>query len=90
MASEDRQDSGQDSLIAGETVRIDRLYRSCVERLIDILDSLNSGFLEILTDKLPSMIKHIDMVDQLAGFLGPVNEPDAIPASCRDYFSFRF
>ena len=49
---------------------IDRLNRSGVERLIDILDRLNnSGSLDILADKLPSMIKHIDMVDQLAGCL---------------------
>ncbi len=49
---------------------IDRLNRSGVERLIDILDRLNhSGSLDILADKLPSMIKHIDMIDQLAGCL---------------------
>jgi uncharacterized protein YjgD (DUF1641 family) len=49
---------------------IDRLNRSGVERLIDLLDRLNnSGSLDILADKLPSMIKHIDMVDQLAGCL---------------------
>lgn len=49
---------------------IDRLNRSGVERLIDILDRLNnSGSLDILADKLPSLIKHIDMVDQLAGCL---------------------
>ena len=49
---------------------IDRLNRSGVERLIDILDRLNnSGSLDILADKLPSMIKHIDMVDQIAGCL---------------------
>ena len=49
---------------------IDRLNRSGVERLIDILDRLNnSGSLDILDNKLPSMIKHIDMVDQLAGCL---------------------
>ena len=49
---------------------LDRLNRSGVERLIDILDRLNnSGSLDILADKLPSMIKHIDMVDQLAGCL---------------------
>ena len=47
---------------------IDRLNRSGVERLIDILDRLNnSGSLDILAAKLPSMIEHIEMVDRLAG-----------------------
>ena len=49
---------------------IDRLNRSGVERLIDILDKLNnSGSLDILADKLPRMIAHIEMIDQLAGCL---------------------
>jgi len=49
---------------------IDRLNRSGVERLIDILDRLNnSGSLDILAEKLPNMIQHVEMVDRLAGCL---------------------
>ena len=49
---------------------IDRLNRSGVERLIDILDKLHSsGSLDILADRLPRMIEHIEMIDRLAGCL---------------------
>jgi len=54
---------------------IDRLNRSGVERLIDILDRLNnSGSLDILADKLPNMIQHVEMVDRLAGCLNQGGE----------------
>lgn len=49
---------------------IDRLNRSGVERLIDILDRLNnSGSLDILADRLPKLIEHIEMIDRLIGCL---------------------
>jgi len=49
---------------------IDRLNRSGVERLIDLLDKLHcSGSLDILADRLPRMIEHIEMIDRLAGCL---------------------
>lgn len=52
---------------AGALSVIDRLNRSGVERLIDILDKLhNSGSLDILADRLPRMIEHIELVDRLA------------------------
>lgn len=55
---------------AGALNVIDRLNRSGVERLIDILDKLhNSGSLDILADRLPRMIEHIELVDRLAGCL---------------------
>lgn len=60
---------GRIAQMAAEALNVvDRLNRSGVERLVDILDRLNhSGSLDILADKLPNMIKHVDMVDQLAG-----------------------
>lgn len=55
---------------AGALNVIDRLNRSGVERLIDILDKLHSsGSLDILADRLPRMIEHIELVDRLAGCL---------------------
>jgi uncharacterized protein YjgD (DUF1641 family) len=49
---------------------IDRLNRSGVERLIDILDRLqSSGSLDILADRLPRMIEHMEIIDRLAGCL---------------------
>ena len=54
---------------------IDRLNRSGVEKLIDILDRLNnSGSLDILADRLPKLIQHIEMVDRLIGCLNQGSE----------------
>lgn len=62
---------GRVAQMAAEALNvIDRLNRSGVGRLIDILDRLNnSGSLDILADRLPRLIEHIEMIDRLAGCL---------------------
>ncbi len=62
---------GRVAQMAAEALNvIDRLNRSGVGRLVDILDRLNnSGSLDILADRLPRLIEHIEMIDRLAGCL---------------------
>ena len=75
---------GRIAQMAAEALSVvDRLNRSGVERLIDILDRLNnSGSLDILADKLPRMIEHIEMIDRLAGCLSlGAQDAKALPPS---------
>ena len=62
---------GRIAQMAAEALTVvDRLNRSGVGRLVDILDRLNqSGSLDILADRLPKLIEHIEMIDKLAGCL---------------------
>ncbi|HET9579881.1 MAG TPA: DUF1641 domain-containing protein [Usitatibacter sp.] len=62
---------GRFATLAAETATVmDRLNRSGVERLIQLLDLLNaSGALDRIAAKLPALVDNIDLVERLLGCL---------------------
>jgi uncharacterized protein YjgD (DUF1641 family) len=63
---------GRFAAVAAEgTTVLDRLSRSGVAKLIDLLDQLNSsGALDRIAAKLPALIDNLEMVEQMVGCLG--------------------
>jgi uncharacterized protein YjgD (DUF1641 family) len=74
---------GRFAAVAGEgTLVVDRLNRSGVTKLIDILDQLNnSGALDRIAAKLPALVDNLEMIEQMVGCLGEASrEAKGAPA----------
>jgi uncharacterized protein YjgD (DUF1641 family) len=59
------------ALAAEGTTVLDRLNRSGVTKLIDLLDQLNgSGALDRIATKLPALVDNLEMIEKMFGCLG--------------------
>jgi uncharacterized protein YjgD (DUF1641 family) len=67
---------GRFATLAGEgTMVLDRLNRSGVTKLIDLLDQLNtSGALERIAAKLPALVDNLEMIERLFGCLAEASK----------------
>ncbi|MGZ5034773.1 MAG: hypothetical protein ACXWAC_16370, partial [Usitatibacter sp.] len=67
---------GRFATLAGEgTLVLDRLNRSGVTKLIDLLDQLNtSGALERIAAKLPALVDNLELIERLFGCLAEASK----------------
>ncbi|MGZ5113804.1 MAG: hypothetical protein ACXWHC_16385 [Usitatibacter sp.] len=67
---------GRFATLAGEgTLVLDRLNRSGVTKLIDLLDQLNtSGALECIAAKLPALVDNLELIERLFGCLAEASK----------------
>jgi uncharacterized protein YjgD (DUF1641 family) len=67
---------GRFAMLAGEgTMVLDRLNRSGVTKLIDLLDQLNTtGALDRIATKLPALVDNLELIEKLFGCLAEASK----------------